>query len=324
MITQVINSKGPETLSIEFMLGNLCNYKCSYCFPGSNTGDYPWPDVDLLIKNLDHLIERYKSYGKSKFEFYLAGGEPTLWKDLPKLCKHLKNNHNVIIRISTNATRKIDWWIKNSQCFDEIEISVHTEYADIPHIVEIADMLYKQRVNVSANVLMNPYRFEEGQSAILELKKSKHRWPINAKAVNYSGETRYNELQKSYMANPVKRWPNLIWWFLLKHHDYRKIWVIDNGRKIRVKDNWFVLNNMNRFKGWNCNLGVDHIEIDKSGQISGTCKEKIYNSIWYHNIYDTQFIDKFNPTIGPIKCGKELCQCGAEMAIAKIIPIIEI
>ena len=105
MITQVINSRTPETLYIQYMIGNLCNYKCAYCFPGSNEGDYPWPDVDLVIKNLDHLINTYKQQGKTKFEFYILGGEPTIWMDLPVLCKHLKEHHNSVIRISTNGSR---------------------------------------------------------------------------------------------------------------------------------------------------------------------------------------------------------------------------
>ena len=64
MLTRVINSRKSNVLSIEFMLGNLCNYKCSYCFPGSNEGDHPWPDYELLIKNLKHLLDTYKNKGK--------------------------------------------------------------------------------------------------------------------------------------------------------------------------------------------------------------------------------------------------------------------
>ena len=52
MLTQVIEGRNPDVLTIELMLGNLCNYKCSYCFPGSNEGDHPWANTDTLIKNI--------------------------------------------------------------------------------------------------------------------------------------------------------------------------------------------------------------------------------------------------------------------------------
>ena len=55
MITRILNNDDPNLLRIEYMPGNLCNYKCHYCFPGSNEGDVKWPDVDLVLKNLDHL-----------------------------------------------------------------------------------------------------------------------------------------------------------------------------------------------------------------------------------------------------------------------------
>ena len=103
MLTQVINGRDLNVLTIEFMLGNTCNYKCSYCFPGSNEGDHPWPDIELLLKNLKHLLDTYVKQGKTVFEFYLVGGEPTIWKDLPILCQFLKNNYNSIIRLSTNG-----------------------------------------------------------------------------------------------------------------------------------------------------------------------------------------------------------------------------
>ena len=188
MITKILNNDDPNLLRIEYMPGNLCNYKCHYCFPGSNEGDVKWPDVDLVLKNLDHLMNTYKSQGKTKFEFFIIGGETTLWKDLPKFCKHLKTNHDTVIRISTNASRKINWWQENADFFDVVEISVHHEYCNVSHIIEVADFLYKNKTNVVANVLMDPFHFDKCKDILNQLKKSKKRWPIIAKAVQINGE----------------------------------------------------------------------------------------------------------------------------------------
>jgi MoaA/NifB/PqqE/SkfB family radical SAM enzyme len=324
MLTEIINVRDPKILSLEFALGNTCNYKCSYCFPGSNEGDALWPDIDVLITNVDHLISRYKLIGKEKFEFYLLGGEATLWNDLPKFCNHLKQNHNVKLRISTNASRGARWWDVNARLFDEIEISVHHEYAKISHIIEVADLIYKKKINLSANVLMDPEHFKKCKDIIDELKTSKHKWPIIASSVQYSGETRYSPEQKEYVKSTVKRYPNLFWWWSIKHNSTEKIQAVINNKLVKVKGNWFLLNDLNKFKGWECNLGIDHIEVSPSGSVRGTCEQPIYNGTQF-NIRDKEFISKFNPTFPPVICGKDRCFCGHEITISKkIIPILPI
>jgi organic radical activating enzyme len=303
------------------MLGNFCNYKCHYCFPGSNDGDHPWPDVDLLIKNTGHLLDTYKKQGKTKFEFFLVGGEATLWKQLPQFCNFLKDNYNATIRISTNASMSVNWWQRNLKMFDTVEISVHHEFVDPDHIIKVADMLYDKKINLVANVLMDPYHFEKCLGILEKLKTSKRRWPIVAKAVHFNGQSRYNEEQADYLKTQLKRWPNLFWWFTLKHRAVYKVWVVENNKKKRVEDNWLMLQGKNKFKGWQCNLGVDHIEIFQTGRIAGTCREKTYNVPFYYNLYDLDFVDKFNPEIKPIICRKDVCECGAEININKVIPI---
>jgi organic radical activating enzyme len=303
------------------MPGNLCNYKCHYCFPGSNEGNVPWPDVDLLIKNFDHLLNTYKQQGKNKFEFFIIGGETTLWKDLPKFCNHLKANYDVIIKISTNATRKLNWWQENANCFDVVEISVHHEYAKIDHIIEVADFLYTNKNNIVANVLMDPFAFDKCKGLIEQLRKSKKRWPIVAKAVQINGQSLHDEEQMKYLSVQLKRWPNLFWWFSLKVSKRRRLWAVIDGKKTLVEDNWLFLNNLNRFKGWNCNLGVDYIEVFQDGVIAGTCKQKIYNEAFHYNIYDPEFVNKFKPKITSIVCNKDVCMCGGEIQISKFIPI---
>jgi organic radical activating enzyme len=158
-LTKINNNYEKEFLLVEYFMGNLCNHRCSYCFPGSNEGTQQWPDVDIVTKNIGYLLEKYKAIGKSTFDFYLIGGEPTLYKDLDKLCTVLKQ-YGANIRISTNGSRGLDWWHEHVKYFDQIEISVHNEYADIPHLIDVCDLIYSYDKQVVANVLMDPNNFD--------------------------------------------------------------------------------------------------------------------------------------------------------------------
>ena len=66
-ITSVNNNWKDDVLNIDLSLGNICNYKCWYCWPGSNEGNYKWPDLDLLKTNISHLINHYLKNSKVFF-----------------------------------------------------------------------------------------------------------------------------------------------------------------------------------------------------------------------------------------------------------------
>ena len=322
MLTQVIEGRASNVLTIEFMLGNLCNYKCSYCYPGAHEGTHLWPDVDIIIKNISHLFDVYKLQGKTKFELYIVGGEPTLWKDLPKFCNFLKNNYDTIIRMSTNGYRKSDWWKEHSKLFDAVEISVHHEFAKSNHIKEVGDTLYRENTNLVANVLMDPNHFDKCMNLLEDLKTSKEDWPIIAKTVHIDGNTLYTDSQEEYLKSSLKRMPNMSWWKNLKHNEEYETWVIEDDIKKKVEDNYLRLNGKNRFNGWSCNLGLDHLHISMSGEVTGKCGQSLYGKKIYYNLYKDNFSLVFNPTIGPVICTKDVCMCGFETNISKkIIPI---
>lgn len=321
MITEISNNYKSDFLRIEYMLGNTCNHKCSYCFPNNNEGTFPWPDVALVKENLGHLLDHYQSHGKNTFQFYLVGGEPTIWKDLPDLTAFLKDNYNAYINVSTNASRSLNWWIDNADYYDNIEISVHHEFADIDHIIKVADMIYDRKRHVVANVLMDPDHFEKCKDIVEQLKTSKNSWGIIAKSVLYNGQTRYTEEQKEYFNPAEKRAPNLLWYIRsLREPEYtRKVYIIEDGFKKRVpNDSWIMLNDLNHFRGWTCNLGVDFLEIYQDGTISGNCRQRVYG-VDHFNLYDQEFIKRFSPEIKPIICQKDTCECSSEVAIKKYV-----
>lgn len=316
MIKQVINPQDPKTLRIEYMIGNTCNYKCWYCFKGSNEGEYRWHnDLEFITKNLFHLLDYYKKFGKERFEIHIVGGEPTLWPDLGKFAQSIKENYNSWISISTNGSRTIRWWEEYGKYFDDVMISVHHEYADLDHLIKVADTVFKQGPVVNAMVLMDPFAWDKCIEIIDKLKHSKYRWFINAMEV--MDETiSYTPDQLKFISKPVKRFPNPFWLIKkLKNLKRDPKVVFENGKTKTVNRNWIGLNKQNHFKGWLCNIGVDNLYIDKDGRITGACRTVLFEN---YNLHDEDFVKKFNPIIKPKICDVEFCGCQPEQLLNKI------
>jgi len=319
MLTRVENNQPDNVLRIEYMLGNICNQKCSYCFPGSNEGDQPWPDIDLVKQNISHLLDYYKTHGKNCFNIFFVGGEPTLWKDFIDLCKFLKSKYDCILEISTNGTRSSAWWNQASQYLDHVNISVHHEYGKINKISKLADYLYEQGVFVNVDVLIDPNYFEKCVEQVDQLKQGKYKWPIVAKVVHYNGAVRYDELQLKYFDESIKQYPSVEWFLTTSKKPRTEITITknDNTSIVTNSDSWITRNNLNKFKGWNCNLGIDHIKIFYNGNITGNCQQKLYNLNFYYNLYDLDFVNKFNPNFCSVICSKNICGCTGEIGIKK-------
>lgn len=313
MILQSITNNS-QCLKIEYMLGNVCNFKCNYCFPGSNEGDKPWPNYQIAIKNFKHLLSKYNK----QVRLYFVGGEPTLWKEFPKFCKELKENFNVIISMSTNGSRKLSWWEKNWQYFDIVNVSVHHEFSNVTQTKKLLDFLYDKKIECNADVLMDYKDFNKCVSIVEELKQNSKPWTIVAKPVLINGKTHYILEQETYFQDTIKRYPPMSWYNEVARIPRNEIIVETHTENFVIHDDgWFALNNLNNFKGWYCNLGVDIIKIDPKGIIHGNCGEYLYNEKFKYNLYDKNFIDKFNPTIAPVICSKNICPCSGEAGITK-------
>lgn len=317
MITQIQNNQSPDMLRIEYMPGNTCNHKCHYCFPGSNEGDKLWPDVEEVKKNLSHLLSYYEAHGKTKSNLYIVGGEPTLWKGLETLCQYLKSKHDIVIEMSTNGTRKLNWWKKYAKNFDHVEVSVHREFANLDHLIDVCDTLYELGVFVNADILIDPSAYEQCLENVDYLKtNSKHDWPIIAKVVNFNGVHKYTDQQLEYFIESIKRYPTQEWYDTTSKKGLTRITVTqDNGEQIHIdSDSWLTRNNLNHFKDWECNLGVDILKIFPDGRITGNCQQSILGN---QNLYDVNFTKNFSPIIAPVICTKSICSCNGEMICNK-------
>lgn len=309
-----IKNSATDYLSVEFVLGNVCNYKCHYCFPGCNEGTHRWPSYEIVLKNMKTLFSYYQSQGKPNIDLKIIGGETTLWPYLENFVNDIKQVANVFVRISTNASRTINYWKEKSDLFDEITISVHNEFADLEHIIEVADCIYnKKQSNLFVYVLMDPYNWQKSIECLDYLFSNSEGWFLSPQPVLFNNVTEYTQEQIDYLNTIKKRdsvkaktlKPNLTIMYAedgtVLPYDYKKI----------------VLNKANNFYGYKCNLGVDRIYINIEGNIGGACRQQLFNDNL--NIYDLDFEEKLNnfPKLEPVTCNRNNCGCGAEIILDK-------
>lgn len=323
-------------LRIEFMIGNYCNYKCWYCGPYANGGDTRWHhNYDELVTNFKHLLDFYVRNGRNKFEVNVLGGEPSLWPNVAKFAREIKSNYNAKITMSSNTSRTLRWWDENADAFDKILFSYHhKEVEDINHYINVLDLVYDKGVALNALVLMDPTAWDECINAIEIMKtRSKNSWFISAMEVH---PPQYSQEQLDFFKNHIKRRLPL---FRLLKQEYENILkgkttaIFDDGSVEKVRRNYFSINNLNYFQGWTCNIGIENINIQKDGKISGTCGNFVYGEDKFYNIYDKDFIKTFNPKLVPSICTKQRCWCQPEALMTKkknnaqtkkIIPVVPI
>lgn len=332
---KIVSTQQPHILAIRWNPNNVCNYKCEYCWPGSNAGDYRSPtDLGLIIKNFNHMIEQYKTkLGKTKIHLSLAGGEPTLWRDLALFIEAIKKENDIYFSLISNGSRTLRWWKQYGHLIDNAHLSYHISQADPDHMIAVADTLFELNKKVTVKVLMDRKHWQEGLDVIEYMKKnSKHSWilmtceviepevsSIKGIKVIDASDIQITKKQKGFLNNPLKRIPNLFWlWknrkliFEGQMRIYESIAHFENGKTMKAKSNTYINKNWTGFEGWSCDIGLDNVYINWTGEIQGSCGQTIYGLDYSHNILDSDFVEKFNPEFKPSICSIKNCICSCE------------
>ena len=310
----------PELLWVELTVGNICNFKCWYCFPGYNDGSIKWPDYDQLTENTSYLLNYYlKNTNKKKFYIHLLGGEIIFWKRFKDFTKFLKENFNCVIILTTNASKDIEWWEESVSYIDTVHISVHHEFSKSSHIINVANFLFEKNIDIEVNVFMDPFKWDKCIGIVNELKTSKHSWAINYKEIQFDITRKYTSEQDKLINKVNARESESPAKLVIPPMSYKHlVTVIDsNNKEHKLMFNDLLANRINDFKGWECNVGLDWIAIHADGTVSGICRNGLYKEGRTYNIFDKDFKINFNPIITSTTCATTRCWCIFEVNMPK-------
>jgi organic radical activating enzyme len=285
-----------------------------------------------VCTNLEYLISTYKTnFNKTNVRLTINGGEPTLWPELGEFVKRMHESTGCRITLNTNGSRTIRWWEEYASYFDDIQISVHREQCGVSHITQLLDLIYiNTDTFCGAQVLMDPLAWDNSMDILNHLVDHPTPWLVKTVLITdpSSGAVmpNYQTEHLNFMRDAVKKRPPDDYIEYMKSNgkidetDKKEAKIIfSNGTEEPYNTFRLMENDWNKFYGWNCNVGIDRLGINYSGEVEGNCGEKVFDTSL--NIYDTKFIAKFKPEmITPIKCKKIYCDCTSDIRVTKRKP----
>ena len=283
---------------VSWTLSNKCNYRCEYCpdiLHNGSTGQPQWSTVKRFVQNFN-LKDK-------KICYRLSGGEPTYWKHFIDLAELVKEEGHKFTFIS-NGSQSPEYFKKIAPYTDGMMLSYHKAYANPEHFIKIIN---ESKIETVINMMLLPSDFEEIFALAEKIYSSTARASIVPKVIvdKTSSENITNEVMTYTQAQKqlIKDWP-----FSRKVNDeelHRGAMML-NDEVVNAND--LILQDKNKFSGWNCWAGLHGVNIDMWG-----------------NMYraDCQFggaignLERYKLPKEKILCGKERCSCLSDIYIRK-------
>ena len=250
--------------SVSWILGRFCNYNCSYCWPYARSDKMDYQPFEVYTNAIDEIKRQARQNGFNEFHWSFSGGEPTAYKQLTDLVKHLDETESSYqsIHITTNLSPGSKWW--KSWCDNtsllqrrSITASYHDEFAKEQEFGDKCLQLMYESVLVTINQVMVPERFWETYERLERF----HKRGINVTLKPQSDPTAsfvvngYTDEMMSLMQTGFPQRTN--------GEDVYQIALYDAANNVYLFDQAERFNafGFNKFQGWGCNSGYQSVII---------------------------------------------------------------
>ena len=297
--------------NVSWILGRFCNYSCSYCWPYARSDKIDHQDFQVYKNTIDEIKRQARANGFNQFHWSFSGGEPTAYKQLNDLVKHLDEKESTYqsIHMTTNLSPGSKWW--NTWCANtallqrrSITASFHDEFAKEQEFGDKCLQLQYELVYVTINQVMVPEKFYE----LYERLERFHKRGINVTLKPQSDPTAsgivdgYTEEMIHLMQTgfPQKSQGEELYQIALYEADGTEH-LFDQAERFNAFD-------FNKFKDWHCNAGYQSVII-RGDEVKRaySCHDPALGSI-------TEGFKLFNE---PKRCATPSCVSSADSKIPK-------
>tara|TARA_B100001778_G_scaffold334416_1_gene345678 strand:+ start:191 stop:1237 length:1047 start_codon:yes stop_codon:yes gene_type:complete len=304
-----------DFLIVDWAVGSMCNFSCTYCDPLFYEGKTPWHDIDDCTRFIDFLWENVCIPQNKILYFNIHAGEPTLWRDLDRFCEHVKSlSNNNQIRLLTNGTRNVKWWTKRNHLINSIIVSVHHGQSKNEEISEKFDAVYDSGIDVSLHLMVDvnafdtcietyKYLYNNCKGPQLQFK------PLRTTIIKAELQN-YTEQQLSIMQDlPQKKHGGN------RHQSQNPMqWRKIGEEPVRVHsiEKELLLTHLNNWNGWYCNMGIETIVVQHQGHIKPG--SNCFKWLKYGNIKDKEY----SVPLLPVLCKLDYCGCLTDLQTTKV------
>lgn len=239
---------GPSILNISWELVTHCQFACSYCYFKPYESDIQYSEVmKLVLLKLKKINE--------PFGITLLGGEPTLHPEFFQIIKELYAIENVTrIDIISNFQQPIEFWerLKPYSSKMELNLSYHPEYAQNQFFKKIETL----KNDFPMTIIFLVHHREEYLEKMREASEYYFSLDLEfipivfKKVVDRENQVKYyhySERILSFMAELENK--------VLKTKNPEIVQVeYTDGSKEEINQMTFANLELNRFKGWSCQM----------------------------------------------------------------------
>lgn len=298
--------------SVSWILGRFCNYNCSYCWPYARSDKLDYQDYEVYVRTIDEIKRQARDNGFNEFHWSFSGGEPTAYKKLIDIVKHIENDLSSSyqsIHMTTNLSPGSKWWkawneATNSLQRRSITASYHAEFAREQEFGDKCLQLINDGVYLTVNQVMIPDNFYElydrcerfykrGINVTLKPQSD----PTASFVVNGYTEEMMNLMQTGFQQKSSEE---EVYQIALYDNDDTE-YLFDQAERFNAFG-------FNRFKGWVCKSGYQSIII-RSNEVkrSYSCRDEPLGTL----------TDGFSLFEKPKICITESCVSSADSKIPK-------
>lgn len=296
--------------SVSWILGRFCNYKCSYCWPYARSDQLDYQSLDVYKYTVDEIKRQAQNNGFTEFHWSFSGGEPTAYKELLDLVRHLeidKQSTYQSIHMTTNLSPGSKWWktwcdITSTLQRRSITASYHAEFAKEQEFGDKCLQLMYENVFVTVNQVMVPEKFYELYDRMSRL----HQRGINVTLKPQSNETAsaivdgYTEDMIHKMQTGFQQTAHNEEVYQIRLNDGFKDYYFDQAERFNAFG-------FNKFKGWTCNSGYQSVIIRGN---------EVKRSYSCHDV-PLGTLKDFTLFKEPVKCITPSCVSSADSKIPK-------
>ena len=296
--------------STSWILGRFCNYKCSYCWPYARSDVSDHQPLEVYKNTVNEIKSQAQANGFNQFHWSFSGGEPTAYKQLNDLVKHLDELESKYqsIHMTTNLSPGSKWWntwCKNTEMLQRrsITASFHDEFAKEKEFGDKCLQLMYELVHVTINQVMVPEKFDElyarmerfhARGINVTLKPQSD--PTASAVVDGYTKDMIDKMQTGF---PQRAFGEDVYQIALYEEDGTEH-LFDQAERFNAFG-------FNKFKDWACNAGYQSVII-RGNEVKRS-----------YSCYDVPLgtLDKFKLFTEPMKCVTPSCVSSADSKIPK-------